>query len=205
MMKRMGSILMLLAILAVPAQAQRQGRMRGPARPDGFGARGRTPNPSADDIIRLQERLGLSEEQVESIKEAQRSDREARDALRLETREMRDQLRDEEITRQEFREGMAGRRTTEVDGMRGYRETLNGILTVEQRSQVRSLQRQANRGRGVRRGGPASGRDQARGRVDRGSRAQRGFRAQRGSRAEQGRRNMRPPRAGRPLTPGVRR
>ncbi len=132
MMKRMGSILMLLAILAVPAQAQRQGRMRGPARPDGFGARGRTPNPSADDIIRLQERLGLSEEQVERVKDAQRSDREARDALR---------------------------------------ETLNGILTDEQRSQMRSLQRQANRGRSVRRGGPAAGR--ARARFDRGFRATR--------------------------------
>jgi hypothetical protein len=102
---------------------------------------------------------------------------------------MRDRLRDEEITRREFHEEMTDRRDTEVDGMRAYRETLNGILTDEQRSQMRSLQRQANRGRGVRGGGPAAGR--ARARFDRRSQAQRG------SRAEQGRRNMRPPRGGR--------
>ena len=60
---------------------------------------------------------------------------------------MRDRLRDEEITRGEFREEMAGRRAAEVDGMMAYRETLDGILPDEQRSQMRNLQRQANRGR----------------------------------------------------------
>ena len=59
---------------------------------------------------------------------------------------MRDRLRDEEITRAEFREEMAGRRAAEVDGRIAYRETLEGILTDEQRSQMRNLRRQANRG-----------------------------------------------------------
>ncbi len=150
-MRRMGSILMLLAILAMPAQAQRQGRMRGLARADEIGDRDRSRDLPADWIIRLRDRLSLSEEQVERIKEAQRSDREARDALRLETRGMRDRLRDEEITRREFREEMADRRAAEVDGMMAYRETLEGILTDEQRSQMQNLRRRANRGSGVRR------------------------------------------------------
>ena len=184
-MKRMGSILMLLAILAVPAQAQRQGRMRGPDRSDQSGDRDRTRDLSADAIIRLQDRLDLSGEQVEGLKEAQRSDREVRDALRLGTRGTRDRLRDGEITRAEFREEMASRRATELDGVRAYRENLDGILNDEQRSEMRNLRRQANRGSGVRRGGPAAGRSQARGQFNRGSRAQ------------QERRNMRPPRGGR--------
>ena len=146
-MRRMGSILMLLAILATPAQGQ--GRMRGLARADEIGDRDRGRDLPADLIIRLRDRLSLSEEQVERIKEAQRSDREARDALRLETRGMRDRLRDEEITRREFREEMADRRAAEVDGMMAYRETLEGILTDEQRSRMQNLRRRANRGRGV--------------------------------------------------------
>ena len=150
-MRRMGSMLILLAILAAPAQAQRQGRMRGLARADEIGDRDRSRDLPADLIIRLRDRLSLSEEQVERIKEAQRSDRETRDALRLETRGIRDQLRDEEITRREFREEMAGRRAAEVDGMMAYRESLEGILTDEQRSQMQTLRRRANRGRGVRR------------------------------------------------------
>lgn len=175
-MKRLGSVLILMGILAMPAHAQRQGRMRGPTRPNEIGNLDRIQDLPADEIIRLQERLSLSGEQVERVKEAQRSDREARDALRLEARGMRDQLRDEKITREEFREEMAGRRTGAVDGMIAYRETLEGILTDEQRSQMRSLRRQENRGRSVRRGGPAPGRFQARGRVSRGFRAQRGRR-----------------------------
>jgi regulator of replication initiation timing len=146
-MRRMGSILMLLAISATPAQGQ--GRMRGLARADEIGDRDRGRDLPADLIIRLRDRLSLSEEQVERIKEAQRSDREARDALRLETRGMRDRLRDEEITRREFREEMADRRAAEVDGMMAYRETLEGILTDEQRSRMQNLRRRANRGRGV--------------------------------------------------------
>ena len=166
-MIRTGSILMLLAILAVPAQAQRQGRMRGPPRSDDIGESERMQDLPADMILRLQERLNLSDEQVERVKDAQRSDREARDALRLDTRAMRDRLRDEEITRAEFREEMAGRRDAEADGRISYRETLEDILTEDQRSRLRGIRRQANRGRGMRGGGQDS----------RGSRAQRGGRA----------------------------
>jgi len=166
-MIRIGSILILLAILATPAQAQRQGRMREPTRSADIGERDRIRDLPADMIIRLQERLSLSEEQVERVKEAQRSDREARDALRLETREMRDRLRDEEMTRAEFREEVAGRRAAEADGRISYRETLEGILTDDQRSRLQRIRRQANRGRGMR----------GRGQGSRGSRAQRGGRA----------------------------
>lgn len=173
-MRRMGSITILLAILAMPAQAQRQGRMRGPAGPDAFGNRERARDLPADAILRLRDRLSLTEDQVARIKEAQGTDREARDAFRLETRGLRDRLRDEEITRGQFREELEGRRSTVADGMITYRETLEGILTDEQRSQMREIRREANRRRGVRGGRPAQGRFRDRGRASRGSRAQRG-------------------------------
>jgi regulator of replication initiation timing len=172
-MWRMGSVAILMAIMAMPVQAQRQGRTRGPAGPEEFGIRERGGDDSADAIIRLRERLGLSEEQVERLKEAQAVDREARDAMRLETREMRDRLRDGEITREEFREEFEGRRSRARDDLISQRETLNGILNDEQRSQMRSFRREANRRQGVR-GDRAGPRSRDRGQVSRQSRTQRG-------------------------------
>jgi len=160
-MKRMGGITILLAIMAIPAQAQRPGRMRGPAGPDEIGNRERTRDPWADAIIRQRESLNLSEEQVESIKEAQEADRAVRDAQRLEVRELRDRLRDEEITREEFREESQSRRSSATGGRRAQREALEGILSDEQRSQMRELRTRMNRGQGARggRAGPARFRD----------------------------------------------
>jgi len=177
MMKRMGGITILLAIMAMPAQAQRPERMRGPAEPDEIGNRERTRDLSANEIIRLRESLNLSEEQVERVKEAQEADRAARDAQRLETRETRDRLRDEEITREEFREELQSRRSITMDGMMAHRETLEGILTDEQRTQMQELRPQVNRGQRARggRAGPTRFRD--RGQGFRGPRAQRGGRA----------------------------
>lgn len=148
----------------MPAQAQRQGRMRGPSGPGDIGSRERTRDDSADRVIRLRERLNLSEEQIERVKEAQESDREDRDALRLETREMRDRLRDEELTREEFREELESRRLDAMDRTMAYRETLEGILNDDQRSQMRGLRQEVRRGRGRRSGraGPARSRDRRR-------------------------------------------
>jgi hypothetical protein len=148
-MKRMGGIAILLAI---PAQAQRSGRMRGPAGPDEIGNRERARNLSADAIIRKRENLNLSEEQVERIKEAQEADRAVRDAQRLETLEMRDRLRDEEITRGEFWEELQSRRSSTMDGRRAHREALEGILSDEQRHQMRGLRTRVNRGQRARGG-----------------------------------------------------
>ena len=174
-MRRIGSITILLAILAVPAQAQRRGLMRGPGGPDEFGNRERSRDLPADAILRLRERLSLTEDQVGRIKEAQATDREARDAFRLETRGLRDQLRDEEITREQFREQLEGRRSSVANGMITYRETLEGILSDEQRSQMRNLRHEENRERGVRGGRPAQGRFRDRGRAFRGPRARPGW------------------------------
>ncbi len=213
-MKRMGSITILLAVMAVPAQAQRQGRIRGPGGPDGIG--GRAEDGQADAIIRLQERLNLSEEQVQRVRDAQQSDRATRDALRLETRELRDQLRDEAITREQFREEMAGRRSTADDGRIAHRQALEGILTDEQRSQMRGLRGQANRGRGVSRGsragrgGPNIGRGNGaragggRGGMGRGGTGRGGASVGRGGgfgRAQGQRRNARPSRGPRDFGP----
>ena len=151
MMKWMGGITILLAIMAIPAQAQRPGRMHDPSGPDEIGNRERARDLSADAIIRLRESLNLSEEQVERIKEAQELDRAVRDAQRLEAREMRDRLRDEEITREEFREELQSRRSIAVDGRIAHREALEGILSGEQRSQMRELRTGVNRGQRARR------------------------------------------------------
>lgn len=190
-MMRMGSIAVLLAIIAMPAQAQRQARIRGPAGRGKIGNYERPRGLSADAISRFRERLNLTEEQVESVKEAQRSDREARDALRLEMRGVRDRLRDDEITREEFREELAGRRSTARNGLLAYRETLESIFTNEQRSQMRGLRRQANRGQGVRGGRAGPGRHRDRGQASRSPEAQRGRRSMR---PERGARAFGPPR-----------
>jgi hypothetical protein len=131
-MKRMGGTAILLAIMAIPAQAQAQrlGRMRGPAGPDEIWNRERARDLSADAMIRQRESLNLSDEQVERIKEAQAADRAARDAQRLEAREIRDRLRDEEITRYEFREELQSRRSSTMDGRIAHREALEGILST---------------------------------------------------------------------------
>jgi hypothetical protein len=77
MMKRMGSITIFLAVLAVPAQAQRQGPTRGPRGPEGLGDRERTGELQANTILRLRDRLNLSDEQVEGVRAAQDTDRAA--------------------------------------------------------------------------------------------------------------------------------
>ncbi len=168
MMKRMGSAIVLFAIMAMPAEAQRQGRLRGPAGPDQSATRERARDLSADAIIRLQERLSLTEEQVENLKEAQRSDREVRDALGLETRAMRDRLRDGEITREGFREELEGLRSTARDGRTAYRQTLESVLTEEQRSQMRDIRSQANRGQRARGDRARPARSRGRGPASRG-------------------------------------
>jgi len=173
-MKRMGSITIFLAVLAMPAQAQRPGPMRGSRGPEGVGDRERAGELQADAILRLRDRLNLSDEQVEGVRAAQETDRAARDAMRLETRGLRDQLRDEEITREEFREEMSVRRSSVEAGRTTQRESLGSILTGEQRSQMQNLRRQENRGRNVR-GARARGRSaQGRGQVSRGSQPGRG-------------------------------
>ena len=94
--------------------------------------------------------------------------------MSLETRGLRDQLRDEEITREEFRAEMSVRRSGTEAGRTAQRESLGSILTGEQRSQLQSLRRQASRGQGLR-GARAGGRGaQGRGQVSRGQRAGRG-------------------------------
>jgi truncated hemoglobin YjbI len=78
-----------------------------------IGNRERARDLSADAIIRLRESLNLLEEQVERIKEATGG---GSGSQRLEAREMRDRLCDEEITREEFREELQSRRSIAIDG-----------------------------------------------------------------------------------------
>jgi hypothetical protein len=168
---RFGGIAILMAILALPLQAQRQGRTRGPADGAAMGGREDPRDAQADFILQLRERLELSEGQVEGIKDAQATDREIRDAVRLETRGLRDRLRDGVITRDEFRVEMEGSRRQSTSGMRTYRESLESILTDDQRSRMRDIRRQSDR----RRGQASRGRGQSSGRGQ-GTRGGRGAR-----------------------------
>lgn len=169
MMTGMGRMTILLVALAVPAQVPGQARRRGPTGQSDVANRERARELSADRIIRFRKRLDLSDEQVERVKQALGADREVQDALRLETRGIRDRLRDEEITREEFRDEMQGRRREAVDGTIAYREALENILTDEQRTRMRALGRRENRSRGVSGRGSQNMRRRARGQYSRGA------------------------------------
>lgn len=166
-MKLIRNAAILMAMLIIPAQAHSQGRARGSAGPDDAGDRDRREGVQADAILKFQEQLNLSPEQIERIRESQDSDRAARDAARLETQGLRDRLGNREITQDEFREKMAMRRSTTAETRSNRREMMNGILTEEQRSQMQDLRQGMDRGQGVR-----SGRGGRRGQGSNGPRGQ---------------------------------
>ena len=148
-MKRMGRLTMLLMIFAMPARAQSQDRLPGPGTLEEIGDLPGTRENSAGAILNFRDQLNLSDEQVERVRQVLESDREARDTHRLEVRGLRDQLRDGEITQEEFREKMEMRRSDIGEDRLRNRERLQGILSEEQRTQMQDLRRQARQG-GVR-------------------------------------------------------
>jgi regulator of replication initiation timing len=147
MMKRIGSTTVLLAILAVPAQARSQDGLPGPDGLDETRNQERARSYSAEAILNFRDQLNLTDDQVASVKQVLEVDREVRDAQRLEVRGLRDQLRDGEITQNEFRENMKARRSNGEGSRAKNREALESILSEEQRTQMQGLRRQA---RGVR-------------------------------------------------------
>ena len=133
----------------------------------------RTRELSADRLIRLRSDLNLTNDQVDRIKATQATRRELSDAARLQMRDLRDALRDDEITRDELRTEMSGRRALAAEERLAHRRELDAVLDDTQRELVRELRRQTARGRGLRSG--SRGRQLRRGRS--GFRGQ-GFRGQ---------------------------
>jgi hypothetical protein len=151
----------LMLLLAVPLQGQvgprgmqdqwgmqGQGSMMG-SQQMGMG--------SADGILWLREALSLTEEQVESLKDASEAARAIHDGARLQMRGMRDQLRDGNITQGQFMDLMTAHRDAMMQQQIGSQERIDAILTDEQRAQLQSRQGWGARGRGMR-GGQGAGR-----------------------------------------------
>lgn len=158
----------------------------------------RTRELSADRLIRLRSDLNLTNDQVDRIKAAQATSRGFTDAARLQMRDLRDALRDDEITRDELRTEMSRRRTLAVEERLAHRRELDAVLDDTQRELVRELRRQTAPGRGLRSG--SRGRQLRRGRS--GFRGQ-GFRERRMS-PRRFRRQMMPSRFRRGFGPGRR-
>ncbi len=146
-----GAAAVFALLLAVP--------LRGQAGPGGIGM------GSADRLLWLSEELGFTDEQVESLRSIEEDARAAQDDARLAMRAMRDQLRDGEITRGQFLDLSTARREAMIAQQEALRERIDGVLTDEQRAQLRPLRGRGVPGRGMmRRGrGPAQNRGFRRG------------------------------------------
>lgn len=113
----------------------------------------------ADGVLGLREELGLTDDQVASLKATREAARAIHDGARLQMRGMRDQLDDGDLTQGQFLDLMTAHREAMQEHQRDLREQTEAILSDEQKDQLESLQRPRSRGqRGMKRGrGP--GRD----------------------------------------------
>lgn len=141
MMRPSGVITVFALLLALPLQGQ-AGR---------WGSR----MDSADRLLWLSDALSLTDEQVEALRSIEEDARAVQDSARLEMRAMRDQLRDGEITRGQFLDLSTAYRDSMITRQESLRERIDGVLTDEQRRELRSLRGRGIPGRGMRRsGGP---------------------------------------------------
>ena len=112
----------------------------------------------ADGVLMLREELNLTDEQVEDLKGISEAAREIHTGGQLQMQGMRDQLRDGEITQDQFRELMMAHRTAMMQQRSGFQERIDAILDADQKTQLQSLQRQGGRGRGMMKRGQVPGR-----------------------------------------------
>lgn len=185
-MKKLMSGLMVAAALAVtvPLDATAQ---RGPR--DGSGPRMGEGGAHVEDIMRMRDRLELTEDQVRQLDEFRASTVQHRTAEQAVVAEYRSRLAAGEIDRDEFREAMQARRT-EMEGVRQqHQERIDAILTEDQRAEVERIRGEA---RAFQRGRASAMRQDRGMRGDRpGMRGGRGFRdGERGFRGPRG--GMRP-------------
>ncbi len=165
-MKRKTITAVAIAIAVVlplsAANAQRAGR----------GNRGGMRSAGAENLLRIRERLELSEEQIGQLQEIRVIALEQRKERAVELLDVQSRWRAGELERDEWRELMAERRETNREQGAQHREQISAILTDEQRQRVASLRPQ--------RAGPRRG--VSGGRFRNGPRGVRGFRGRESSR-----------------------
>ena len=117
------------------------------------GTRGGMRSAGAENLLRIRERLELSDEQIAQLQEIRGSALEQRKARAVELLDVQSRWRAGELERDEWRELMAQRRETNREQSALHREQISVILTNEQRERVASLRPQrAGSERGLRGG-----------------------------------------------------
>lgn len=108
-----------------------------------------TRTPDVGTILRLRERLELSEEQVARLNELRRQEVARRAEFQRELAELRSRLRAGEIRRSELMAFLEEHREAARDARRGLRERMDAVLSGAQKERLSELRRQR---RGVRAG-----------------------------------------------------
>ena len=117
------------------------------------GTRGGMRSAGVENLLRIRERLELSDEQIAQLQEIRGSALEQRKARAVELLDVQSRWGAGELERDEWRELMAERRETNREQSAQHREQISAILTDEQRERVASLRPQrAGSRRGVRGG-----------------------------------------------------
>jgi len=151
-MKRVaGMVMVLLTFLAQSVQGQEPGGLR-----DGREQSPSTNSPewrwrlSADQLIRHRRKLNLTDDQINRIKATQGTRREVADRERVHKRELRDGIRDGEITLNELRAKIRDLQDLVREGRLAHRQELDAILSEVQKERFRELRGQTSRRRRVR-------------------------------------------------------
>lgn len=117
------------------------------------GTRGGMRSAGVETLLRIRERLELSDEQIAQLEEIRSTALEQRKARAVESLDLQSRWRAGELDRDERRELMAQRREANREQSAQQREQISAILTDEQRDRIASLRWQrAGPRRGVRAG-----------------------------------------------------
>ena len=154
------TVLMLSLAASLQGQTGRNNQhgMRGQGHMMGGSQQMQMGMGSADRVLWLREELGLTEEQVEGLKNTNDAAREIHDGAQLQMRGLQDQLRDGDITRGQFIDLMDTHRDAMMQQQAGFQEQIDAILSDDQKDQLESRRERGTRGRGMRGGRGASGR-----------------------------------------------
>ena len=157
-MKRIASSAVVIAIAVVlPLSAANAQRRQGGAR-EGMRAAG------VENVLRMRERLELTDEQLTQLEELRVAALERRKTRMVEMMDLQSRRRAGDLEREEWRDVMAERRETNRTQGARQREQITAILTDEQRDRITSLRQQrAGTRRGARAGRFRNGRGAARG------------------------------------------
>lgn len=133
-----GVALMATVMTLAPLSAEAQRGPRGP-RGMGPGVRG----PGVEMIMRLRERLGLSEDQIQQLDQIRQEAVQRRTAHQAEMEELRSSVRAGQTEATELRE-LVQQRQEAAQGIRdAERERVEAVLTEDQRTELENLRTQA--------------------------------------------------------------